>query len=77
MEEELYEFHKNQQFSHWWFKGRNKVIEAFFKKEIKGTCNDIIDIGAGFGVCIPILKKFGNVDAIEPYEKAHPYLKNA
>ncbi len=75
MEEELYDFHKNQQFSHWWFKGRNKVIEAFLRKEIKNTSNDIIDIGAGFGVCIPILKKFGKVDAIEPYEKAHLHLK--
>ena len=75
MEEKLYDFHKNNQFSHWWFKGRNRIIESFLKKEIKSTNNDIIDVGAGYGVCVPVLKKFGNVDAIEPYIKAHPYLK--
>jgi 2-polyprenyl-3-methyl-5-hydroxy-6-metoxy-1,4-benzoquinol methylase len=75
MEEPLYDYHRDQQFKHWWFLGRNRIVDTFLSKELKKKDNSIIDVGAGFGACIPVLKKYGEVDALEPYTNAHPYLK--
>jgi hypothetical protein len=75
VEEAVFDFHKDFQFKHWWFTGRNRIIQSFLSAEIKKKNNSIIDIGAGYGACIPVLKNFGEVDVLEPYMKAHPYLK--
>lgn len=57
---------KNLQFSHWWFTGRFKVIRQFMNQFILYSgCFDILDIGSGYGALVPLLRKFGNVDAIE------------
>lgn len=75
MKEEVFNFHKNNQFEHWWFVGRNYIIDSFLNKILTSKNNSFLDIGAGFGACIPVLKKFGNVSALEPYVPAHQTLK--
>lgn len=57
--------------SHWWFTGRNKILEEFLKillNEKKGL--KILDIGCSTGVMLPQLSYYGEVDAIEPSEFA-------
>ena len=75
MDQNLYDFHKEMQFDHWWFRGRAKVIRAFMDSFIKEDNLEILDIGSGFGALHPLLRKWGKVDALEPYSEAHEYLK--
>ncbi len=78
MEKEAYEFIKNTQYSHWWFKGRKKIIESVFNRFLKKNKKyNILEIGAGYGAQINLLNKYKNIiDVIEPYEDAINFLKN-
>ncbi len=60
------------QFEHWWFKGKREIAKTFFSSTSKRL--EILDIGSGYGALLPVLKQWGNVDAIEPYVAAHPSL---
>lgn len=73
MEQQVYDYHTASQFKHWWFKGRFDIVQSFCAA-LNGTNQRILEIGAGFGAMLPILKKWGNVDAIEIYEPAHEQL---
>lgn len=75
MDQNLYDFHKEMQFDHWWFRGRARVIRSFMDSLIKENNLEILDIGSGFGALHPVLRKWGKVDALEPYPEAHEYLK--
>lgn len=76
MEKQTYDFIRDMQFKHWWFKGRARTIEIFLRRYFL-TCKNkkILDIGSGFGGLVPVLKKFGRVDALEPYTDAYNKLK--
>ncbi len=75
MEEKAYNFLKDLQFSHWWFKGKSAVIVALLEKYAAAGNSAILDIGSGFGALIPVLKKFGAVDALESHKESHERLK--
>ena len=67
MEKSAYEILDNLQFNHWWFKGRARIIDRFLKKSINKENNTILDVGSGFGALIPTLKKYGEVECVEPF----------
>jgi len=76
MDKEMYDFHKGQQDSHWWFRGRRKCIEAFFQASgVGGQGHEILDIGSGFGALVPLLRQMGEVDALEVSSETFPYLR--
>ncbi len=51
---------------HWWFVARRKIIQKFIKKCINVSGDfQILEIGAGTGGNLAMLKTFGNVDAME------------
>ncbi|MFC1751783.1 class I SAM-dependent methyltransferase [Thermoproteota archaeon] len=75
MQQNLYDFHKSNQFKHWWFNGRKSIIETLLKQHCSPGNLDILDIGSGYGVLIPTLKKWGKVDALEPNHDCHDSLK--
>lgn len=77
MKTHAYQLIKEHQFDHWWFLGRQKIIEAWIKYHTPGILEDleILDIGAGYGALVPTLKQFGDVDVLEPYLEAHPTLQ--
>ncbi|WOH39205.1 class I SAM-dependent methyltransferase [Thalassotalea fonticola] len=54
-----------QQENHWWFKGRRKIIEFFLKKHSFKKQPELLEIGCGPGGNLELLKKFGNVFAVE------------
>lgn len=76
MKNDLYEFHKNRQFDHWWFRGRAKVVESFMDHHVRGRDLRILDIGSGYGSMIPILRKWGEVDVLEPHADSHETLRD-
>jgi SAM-dependent methyltransferase len=75
MEKDAYDFLETGQENHWWIKSKCKIVDSFLKSTIRERNLSIIDIGSGFGAVIPALKKWGYVDAVESYERAHPVLQ--
>jgi SAM-dependent methyltransferase len=69
------DFHRDVQFRHWWFVGRSRIVEAFLEKPDGLRRWEILDIGSGFGSLVPTLKRWGDVDALEPLEEAHVQLR--
>ena len=55
---------KNQD-SHWWFQARKKIIEQVISEISLSKKSKILDFGAGSGVNIDMLKKYGQVDVHE------------
>ena len=72
MDDSAYRFLETQQFSHWWFRGRARIIESVMRRTLKdGTEREILDIGSGYGALIPLLRSLGSVDAIESHLPTH------
>lgn len=77
MDNVAYRFLETQQFSHWWFRGRERVISAIMRRALSGEPGEkeILDIGSGYGALIPALNAFGAVDAMESHLPAHEALR--
>lgn len=75
MKKEAYCLLKELQFKHWWYNGRRKIIEKFIGNDVCINNAEILDIGSGYGALVPLLKNFGDIDVIEPYQDAHPTLR--
>ena len=58
MEQSKYDWILNNQDIHWWFVGRNKVIDRYIQKIglTKNNTRRILDISIGFGAPITIVK---------------------
>ena len=76
MKTEMYEVHKLHQQNNWWFKARKEIVHSIIDKYIQGTNNNILEVGAGYGIMTEMLKEYGTVTAIEPYPDAAQYLKS-
>lgn len=72
----MYEIHRQGSENNWWFKARKEIVHSIIDKYIQGTNNNILEVGAGYGIMTEILKEYGTVTAIEPYPDAARYLKN-
>lgn len=75
MKTEMYEVHKIHQQDNWWFKARKEIVHNIIDKYIQGNNNNILEVGAGYGIMTEMLKEYGTVTAIEPYPDAAQYLK--
>ncbi len=52
--------------SHWWFKGKRKIVFSQLKPYMKGRKNlKILDIGCGTGVMMKNFQKYGDVTGID------------
>lgn len=74
MREDVYKRHIENFDDHWWFEGRKNIIKKILKKNFKKKIK-ILDYGAGSGVNIEMLSKFGKVDIFEPHKDTAKYLK--
>ncbi len=74
MESAVYKRHIENFSKHWWFQARKKIIEFIIKNEFKKKIN-ILDFGAGSGVNIKMLSKYGFVNIYEPHKLTSKYLK--
>jgi 2-polyprenyl-3-methyl-5-hydroxy-6-metoxy-1,4-benzoquinol methylase len=53
--------------NHWWFKSRVLILDSIIKNLKLKKNIKILDYGSGVGSNITMLKKHGNVDALEPH----------
>ena len=75
MEDSVYKRHIDNFNKHWWFQGRKKIIENCISSIITNKKNQILDYGAGSGVNVEMLSKFGRLDIYEPHSQTQKYLK--
>ena len=76
VEQAVYDWMRDHQFSSWWYNGRRAVIKTWLDQNLSAANREILDIGSGYGNLITVLKKYGVVDALEPHTGAHAELKN-
>ncbi len=51
---------------HWWYRARREILAALIAREVKPPRDArILEIGCGTGHNLPMLARFGSVDAIE------------
>ena len=66
---------KNQE-KHWWFQARKKIIDQIISNIRLKKNNNILDFGAGSGVNLDMLEKYGLVDVHEQNKYARTIIKN-
>ena len=59
---------------HWWFVGRRRILEAALEALDLSANARILEVGAGRGGNIPLLRCFGRVTALEPNPKARAWI---
>ena len=75
MKKEVYKRHIENFDNHWWFQGRKHVIEKIIEKNFDKKKLKILDFGAGSGVNLSMLSRFGRVNIYEPHKKTQKFLK--
>jgi SAM-dependent methyltransferase len=61
-----YELVRRVQGQHWWWIGRERILEALIEKYVDLSRKlDIADVGCGFGANISMLRKYGDVAGLE------------
>ena len=65
---------KNQE-KNWWFQARKKIIEQIISGINLKKKNNILDFGAGSGVNLDMLRRYGLVDAHEQNKYARTIIK--
>ena len=75
MRKEVYKRHIENFDNHWWFQGRKHVIEKVREKIFKKKKLKILDFGAGSGVNLSMLSRFGKVNIYEPHKKTQKFLR--
>lgn len=70
MEQSLFHQMADIQATHWWYEARRKIIESFVQRLSLKSGAAILEVGCGTGVNLLMLKKYGEVCAIEPNEFA-------
>ena len=69
MEAQEYAIVENSQEGHWWWLGRQRIIERLIERFcLRGQNRSlrIADVGSGFGANIAMLRRYGSVVALEP-----------
>jgi hypothetical protein len=75
MDESVYQRTKLSSNNHWWFKARILIFDSIIKQLITSNKIKILDYGSGIGPNIKMLKKYGEVDAVEPHCETAKYIK--
>lgn len=77
MRREAFEQMLKTQDSHWWFRGKRRILGKIIEKSVFSTTSfpklDILEVGCGTGSNLPMLARFGNVTALEldDYAREH------
>ena len=61
--------------SHWWFKGKRRIINKLINKRVfNGTPMKILEVGSGTGANLPVLAQYGHVTAMELDDYARSFI---
>jgi len=72
-----YELVRQVQSRHWWWLGRERIIETLIDKYIETSVKlEIADVGCGFGANISMLRKYGDVTGLELNDEAIDTVKS-
>jgi SAM-dependent methyltransferase len=62
----VYEDFEQREDSHWWFAARREVLERVLRTRVRPPIwARLLDIGCGTGAMLPMLARFGAVEAVE------------
>ena len=76
MEIKEYKIISEVQEDHWWWLGRQKIMEDLIQKKIPLSNKlKIADVGCGYGANIPMLKKYGHVTGLDTSKEAIESIK--
>jgi len=71
MQLQEYELVRQVQGRHWWWLGRERIIETVIEKYLDMSVKlNIADVGCGFGANISMLRKYGDVTGLELNDEA-------
>ena len=71
MERLVYDRMRGLEGAHWWFVARRRIIATLIEQQARPKSGaHILEIGCGTGSNIPMLQRYGTVDAIEPDDQA-------
>jgi 2-polyprenyl-3-methyl-5-hydroxy-6-metoxy-1,4-benzoquinol methylase len=66
MDASLYEAYEQLEDTHWWFKGRRRIIERVLDRALRPQVGRrILDVGCATGGMFPLLSRFGQVEGAE------------
>ncbi|HAS10923.1 MAG TPA: SAM-dependent methyltransferase [Acidimicrobiaceae bacterium] len=65
MDPELHRAHADLDETHWWFRGRRRIIRAVLARHLPLGIGSILDVGCGAGGLLGVLEEHGEVIAIE------------
>lgn len=66
-----YELVSEVQDRHWWWLGRERIMETLIERFLNTTKKlRIADVGCGFGANIPLLRRYGDVTGLELNKQA-------
>lgn len=65
MTPEAYEIMARTEDAHWWFAGRRRILASVIESLEPEPSAQILEIGAGTGGNLGMLRRFGEVDAVE------------
>ena len=75
MNEDVYIRQAKNYKNHWWFKSRVLILDSLLKNLKLKKKIQILDYGSGVGSNIQMLKKYGDVDSLEPHLSTALFLK--
>ena len=78
MERKVYEQMAQLDSRHWWFTARRRILDGVIERVVRPP-NDarILELGAGTGHNLPMLSRFGRVEASELDTARHLYAVEA
>ncbi|MEA2016039.1 MAG: hypothetical protein U9O59_04980, partial [Actinomycetota bacterium] len=66
---------------HWWYRVRNNLIGAIFRRILKlgeeEKNKNILDVGSGYGQSFCVLEKFGNIYSVDSDKYCTDYQKGS
>jgi SAM-dependent methyltransferase len=73
VERSIYEQMRTLERDHWWFAARREVLAAVIARLRLPKSARILEVGCGTGGNLPMLKRFGDVTAVEPDAESRVY----